>query len=65
MQLYNSVDKQDNYAEFIVENAYKNEIQAFFDEIAGKSRQEYNVADDKYVLALIDDIEKKTEKVRG
>ena len=65
VQLYNAVDKQDGYAGFVVENAYKNEIQAFFDEIAGKTRKEYGFADDKYVLALIDDIEQKTEKVRG
>lgn len=58
VQLYNAVDKQDGYAAFVVENAYKNEIHAFFDEIEGQCTQEYSFVDDRQVLALIDQIEK-------
>lgn len=57
VQLYDAVDKQDGYAAFVVENAYKNEIQAFFDEIEGRCTQEYSFADDGQVLSLIDKIE--------
>lgn len=58
VQLYDAVDKQDGYASFVVENAYKNEIQAFFDEIEGQFTQEYSFVDDRLVLSLIDQIEK-------
>ena len=57
--LYDSVDKQENYAAFIVENEYKNEINAFFDIIKsnGKMKAVYDFSDDLEVLALIDKIE--------
>lgn len=64
VRIYENVDTQDGYAAFVVENAYKSEIQAFFDEIKGKISPEYGFADDKYVLALIDGIEQKNRKVR-
>ncbi len=60
VELYTSVDKQDNYAAFIVENAYKNEITTFFDIIvSGKaSKAVHSFSDDLDVLALIDRIER-------
>ncbi len=59
IELYDAVDKQSNYAAFIVENAYKNEIKAFFECIrsGGKIKAAYDFSDDLEVLALIDRIE--------
>lgn len=59
IQFYDQVDKQDRYTSFIVENAYKNEIIAFFNQVEGKQQPEYTFDDDKYVLTLIDTIEKR------
>ncbi len=59
VELYDSVDKQDNYAAFIVENAYKNEITTFFEIIKSKGAVKaiHSFFDDLAVLALIDRIE--------
>lgn len=59
VDLYDNVDKQADYAGFIVENAYKNEIVTFFNTIRGVTRARYNFEDDKYILAVIDDIENR------
>lgn len=57
VQLYTSIKKEEGYSEFIVEDAYFNEVMAFFSiiEHGGKARYDFN--DDKYVLELIDKIE--------
>lgn len=57
VNLYKEIDSQDNYAEFIVENAYMNEINAFFDEIRTGKRPEYGIEEDRQILAMIDEIE--------
>lgn len=57
VQLYKQVDKQEGYAAFVIENAYKNEIIAFFNQIEKNQQPEYTFSDDKYVLSLIDAIE--------
>ena len=57
VSLYDEVDKQEGYAGFVVENAYKNEIITFFNIVRGKTKAEYDFEDDKYILAMIDDIE--------
>ena len=59
IHLYSKVDKQTGYASFVVENAYKNEIIAFFNQITQNQKPEYAFEDDKYVLSLIDAIENK------
>lgn len=59
IHLYSEVDKQTGYASFVVENAYKNEIIAFFNQITRNQKPEYVFEDDKYVLSLIDVIENK------
>lgn len=56
IKLYDKVDKQNGYAEFIVENAYRNEIEAFFKAIDGE-RPVYSFGDDINILRLIDDLE--------
>lgn len=59
VELYDVVDKQANYAAFIVENAYKNEIKTFFDIIAsnGAKKAVHEFSDDLEILNLIDRIE--------
>lgn len=57
VKLYSGVDKQTGYASFVIENAYKNEILVFFNEIQGKTQNVYDFEDDKYVLELLDNIE--------
>lgn len=54
-----SVEKQEGYASFVVENAYKNEIIAFFDSVNNGVRPIYGFEEDKYILGVIDEIEGK------
>lgn len=61
VSLYSEVSKADGYASFVVENAYKNEIQTFFDMIAGKKMDIYGFKEDKYILRTIDCIESDGE----
>ena len=46
-----------NYSRFIVENAYLNEIKAFFSAINNEEQPIYDFKKDKEVLSLIDRIE--------
>ncbi len=57
IDLYDSVDRQDGYAQFIVENAYLNEILAFYAAVEDGKQPEYGFLEDKEILALIDRIE--------
>ena len=57
INLYESVDKQEGYAAFVIENAYRNELEAFIGEIRGAGPAIYTFEDDKKVLALIGEIE--------
>jgi len=59
VNLYKMIDKQDGYANFIIENAYLNEINAFFLEIKTGQKAEYGFEEDKRILELIDKIEGK------
>lgn len=54
-----TVDKQDGYASFIVENAYRNELETFINLINGKGTAEYTFEDDRQVLSIIDEIESR------
>ena len=59
IKLYSKIDKQENYAPFVIENAYMNEIIAFFDKIQDpKNEIIYDFEKDKKILELIDRIEK-------
>lgn len=42
------------YASFVAENAYKNEIRAFFDAVEQKKKPVYGFEEDKRVLCLLD-----------
>ena len=57
INLYNNVYQIGNYSRFIVENAYLNEIKAFFSAINNEEQPIYDFKKDKEVLSLIDRIE--------
>ena len=59
INLYNFVDKIDGYSSFVIENAYMNEIRAFFNQIEDGKCPLYDFERDKYTLQLIDSIEGK------
>ena len=53
----NNVDKQAGYASFVIENAYKNELETFIGLINGEGKAKYTFEEDYNVLSLIDKIE--------
>lgn len=55
--LYDHVDQLEQYSKFVVENAYLNEIKAFFDIINKRATPKYTFEEDKHILKLIDKIE--------
>ncbi len=55
--LYEKVDQQSQYSKFVVENAYYNEIEAFFEAIDNETNPIYSFEKDKNILSLIDEIE--------
>lgn len=57
IQLYHEIDQLDNYSKSIVENAYFNEIIAFFEAVREGKLPIYNFDKDKSVLKIIDEIE--------
>lgn len=57
INLYKAIDKQEGYASFVIENAYKNELETFIRVVNGTGHAEYTFEDDKKVLSLIDEIE--------
>lgn len=52
-----AVDKQDGYASFIIENAYRNELETFINLINGNGVAEYTFEEDQKILSIIDEIE--------
>jgi predicted dehydrogenase len=57
IKLYDEIDQLDNYSSFVVENAYTNEIMAFFDAVANGSTPLYSFEKDQEILEIIDRIE--------
>lgn len=57
ISLYENVDKHEGYSEFIIENAYRKEIEIFFNQIKQGIKAKYDLKQDKEVLALIDSFE--------
>ncbi len=57
INLYDKVDKQDGYASFVIENAYRKELETFLKLAKGEGKAEYTFEEDKEVLSLIDEIE--------
>jgi len=57
IRLYDSVDQLESYSNFIVENAYSSEIEAFFKAISNSIQPKYTFEEDKMILNIIDRIE--------
>ena len=55
--LYDTISHNDLYSSFVIENAYEEEIRAFFNSINGNDSSLYSFEKDKYILNLIDRIE--------
>lgn len=54
--LSENAEHMEGYSSFVIENAYKNEIQEFFDVAINGKKSIYGFEQDKKVLALIDEI---------
>lgn len=57
IRLYDTVDRQDGYASFVIENAYRNEIVSFLKAIREGEKPVYGFEDDICILRMIDQIE--------
>jgi predicted dehydrogenase len=57
IRMYDEIDQLRDYSQYIVENAYMNEVVAFFDAVKGKSEPSYSFEKDKEILRIIDEIE--------
>ena len=57
ISLYESVEKREGYSSFIIEDAYKCEIENFLNTISGRETAKYSFEKDKEILSLIDNIE--------
>lgn len=54
---FEQAERMEGYSSFVVENAYKNEIEDFFSLIVNRKTQSYGFREDFRVLELIDKIE--------
>lgn len=54
---YESVNRDTRYADNIIENAYVDELAAFFDTLAGKTTRRHSFEDDERIISIIDRIE--------
>ncbi|HHY91168.1 MAG TPA: Gfo/Idh/MocA family oxidoreductase [Clostridiales bacterium] len=57
IELYDEIDQLEGYSQFVVENAYFNEIISFFEAIKGNCEPVYDLEKDKTILKIIDEIE--------
>jgi predicted dehydrogenase len=57
IQLYKKIDQLDHYSNFVVENAYLNEIISFFETVREEKIPAYSFEKDKKILDIIDEIE--------
>lgn len=57
INLYDRIDRLDNYSSFVVENAYTNEIDSFFSAVKEGKKPLYSFERDKTILDIIDRIE--------
>lgn len=56
VELYNCVERKNNYASFVVENAYQKELECFISECNGYKSSKYSFEDDLNTLSIIDKI---------
>ena len=57
INLYEEVDRLENYSSFVVENAYFSEVEAFFEAVTKGSVPKYSFEKDESILEIIDRIE--------
>lgn len=57
VKLYENAEHIEGYSSFIIENAYRSELNAFLSEVAGKKQAKYTFEDDLETLCIIDRIE--------
>ncbi|MDD4730122.1 MAG: gfo/Idh/MocA family oxidoreductase, partial [Dysgonamonadaceae bacterium] len=57
IQLYKEIDQLGDYSNFIIENAYLNEITSFFETVTEGKVPDYSFEKDKDILKIIDRIE--------
>lgn len=59
INIYKEIDKLQEYSDFVIENAYKNELSCFFDLVCGNNNTsiQYTFQEDFEILKLIDKIE--------
>lgn len=57
ISLYNNSEHIDGYSSFVIENAYKNELEVFLEEISGTKAAKYSFEEDIETLKLINKIE--------
>ena len=62
ISLYEEIDKQEGYAAFVIENAYRKELEVFFALIRGVGKAEHSFKEDYQILKLIDRIENGEER---
>ncbi len=61
IRLYDRVDQDPRYASNIVENMYVDEMQAFFDRLAGREARVHTFEEDLRVIELMDAIEREAK----
>lgn len=54
---YDTAVHIDGYADTIIENQYRDEVQNFLDVVYGNAKSRYSLGKDKYILSIIDQIE--------
>ena len=57
INLYEEVERIEGYSSFIIEDAYRSEIENFLGVVRGKEKPEYSFEKDRRILSLIDRIE--------
>lgn len=57
---YDDIDRDSRYADNIIENAYVDELAAFFDTLAGQDVRRHTFEEDARILNIIDGIEEVT-----
>ena len=56
ISLYDDIDRRENYASFVIENAYQTELECFIAECNGCKKAKYTFEDDLNTLSIIDKI---------
>jgi predicted dehydrogenase len=57
ISMYENIEHREGYADNIIENQYSDEIQDFLNAVSKGTTPRYSIAQDKYTLSVIDEIE--------